>query len=113
MLLRQRRRIEGAVSLKGNVFVSDLGRMRRGTFFCVRGSLIEIGAPRGPALAVTFSAPAQQDQILGDDFRAVLLLSALFVFPTRGLEPALNVYLGALLHVLANDLRESLPGNDI
>src|SRR5215469_8092078 len=69
------------------VFVGDFRRVR--SLVSVLGSLIESRASGSAARSLRFAAlaaaalaaPAQQDQVLGDDLRAVLLLAALFVFP--------------------------------
>src|SRR5262245_39407302 len=83
--------------------------MRR-TLVKTRGRRCAAG---GPALAVSLAPPAEQDQILGDDLRAVLLFAALLVFPARSLDSAFNVDLGAFLHVFADDLRQALPSHNV
>src|SRR5262249_28088388 len=86
-------------------------------FLAGRGTLVETGtsrsSPRTAALSIALAASAQQHQVLSDNLRFVLLFTALLVFPARGLEPALDVNLGAFLHVLADDFRQALPGNDV
>src|ERR1044071_1430437 len=64
-------------------------------------------------VAATFAAATQQNQVACDNLSAVLFFAALFVFPTRSLEPAFNIDLGSLLHVLAHDLRQPLPGHNV
>src|ERR1700687_6198862 len=56
---------------------------------------------------------AQQKQVAGDDFSAVFPLPALPILPACGLELAFDVHLGAFGDVLPNDLRQTLPGQDV
>jgi hypothetical protein len=55
---------------------------------------------------------AEQEQIAGDDFRAVFPFPALPILPTRGLKLSLDVEFGAFGNVLPDDLRQALPGHD-
>src|SRR6476469_3112912 len=64
-------------------------------------------------VSAALSAPTEQYQIAGNDLSAVFLFSALLVFPARGLQPPLNVNLGSLFHILADDLRQPLPGHNV
>jgi len=63
-------------------------------------------------VAATIFSRAEQEQIAGDDFRAVFPLPTLPVFPARGLNLSLDIEFGAFGNVLPNDLRQTLLGHD-
>src|SRR5271156_3681436 len=96
-------------ALKRNIVVRDLGA---GKFLVVhRGSLIEgtgVGSRTAAATAVFRATARQQHNVVDDDLGAVLLLPGCLIIPGAGLNPAFDVQLGALLHVVTNDFRHPL-----
>src|SRR3984957_5468848 len=95
--------------LEGNIVVRDLSA---GKFLVMRRSpLIEgtaVGARTAAATAVFRATARQQHNVVDDNLGAVLLLPGCLVIPGAGLNPAFDVQLGALLHVVANDFRHPL-----
>jgi hypothetical protein len=67
----------------------------------------------GPIVATAVLMRSEQDQVAGDNFCPILFRAALTVFPTRCLKLAFDVQFGALLNVLTDDLRQTLPGHDV
>src|SRR3989338_5578818 len=72
-----------------------------------RGSGVEIGF-RSRSL----SRPTQHNHIVGDNLGAVILF-AILAFPGTGLEPAFEVNLGAFFQILADNVGELAPGDDV
>src|SRR5713101_1874986 len=105
--------------LERNVFVADgrRGRRRLG----LGRALVEIisrrcSAARASGILSTagaFAASAEQNQIVGHDFRHVLLLVCLFIIPRPGLQAALDVDLAALFQIFARDFRQALPQDHV
>ena len=90
--------------LKGNIFVRDLAGAG------VHGFSLPIGI-----LARRFGAitRAKQYEVAGHYLRAVLLFSALAIFPARGLQSALDVNLGARADIFPHDLGKALPRQNV
>ena len=59
------------------------------------------------------AASAEQNQVVGDDLGAVFFLAALLVFPGGSLQASFNIEFVAFLDVLAHNLGQALPGNNV
>jgi hypothetical protein len=82
-----------------------------------RGRARAAGRPAGLAVAAAGTAVVallvEHLHLTGDDFRPILLLTALFVVPTLRADRAFDVDELSLLQILATDLAETIPGDDV
>src|SRR5215470_12150921 len=109
-LVHSRRDLEWNIFVSNSCFLMDVFRLL--------GALVHARSASGNSaagawLSFTVATATQQYKIVGNNFGAIFFLAALLVFPTGSLEPAFNIDLGAFLYVLAHDLSQPLPGNNI
>jgi len=101
------------LSLERDVVVGDFG----GCADVVGGGggalVVGCAARAVVAAAFAFSAAGEQRDVVDDDFRAVFLFAGGLVVPGAGLNLALDVELGALLHIVADDLGSALEGDEV
>src|ERR1700694_966968 len=103
-------RNDQAPTLERNIFVAD---RRCRCWLRFRCALIEVVSSGSSARATrevstTFSASAQQNQIVGHDFRHVLFLVGLLIVPGAGLETTFDIHLAALLQIFAGAFRKAM-----
>src|SRR4249920_62934 len=102
--------------LEGDIFVRNRrcpGRLR------LRCTLVEVVGCATRTATVTlassaaFGSSAKQNQIVGYDFRHVLLLIGLLVVPGARLQAALDVDLAAFLEILTRNFCKALPEHHV
>src|SRR5438445_5614853 len=86
----------------------DLSRRGRG-----RAALARTGIATAARTAVLVAFAVEHLHLIGDDFGAVALLSRLFVVPGIGADRTLDVDELPLAQILAADLRQFSPGDDV
>lgn len=100
--------------LEGNIVVGDFCRLDEvvgRAALVVRGTAA--AAVRAAPAAFALSAAGEQGNVVEDNFCFVSFLPAGLVVPGLRAQTAFYVELGALLHVVADDLGELAEGDDI
>src|ERR1700722_2013402 len=110
------------IRLERNIFVRNR-RTSRWRVLRFRSVLIKVfviaacrcrgSAGTAAIFASAFAASTKQYQIAGHNFGHVLFLSRCLIVPGAGLQATFDVNFAAFFQVLAGDLRQTLPEDDI